>query len=212
MKLSILSLGILMCIGAAFADDATVAQNVIARKTCAEIATEIENLSAIENPSATILETLNHLQVQQRSNCVAKSGGRRVTERNVASLGVEPQKTDITIDALSEYLANKKSNCEKLNSEIEKLTTDNENADVLAAMQGVYDMDCVEQKSVQNIPEMTQEEWAAIYDANLAAGLCGDGTKPNRLGCCTDEVFKDLGNSLFACCPRTGGDCFPPIK
>lgn len=48
--------------------------------------------------------------------------------------------------------------------------------------------------------------------ANLDAGLCADGTKPNRFGCCGDEIFKDLGNTVFACCPKDGGDCFPPLK
>ena len=49
--------------------------------------------------------------------------------------------------------------------------------------------------------------------ANLDAGLCVDGTKPNKFGCCTGEVFKDLGNSVFACCPKSGdGECFPPIE
>ena len=49
--------------------------------------------------------------------------------------------------------------------------------------------------------------------ANLDAGLCADGSQPNKFGCCGDEVFKDLGNTVFACCPKEGvGDCFPPLK
>lgn len=49
--------------------------------------------------------------------------------------------------------------------------------------------------------------------ANLEAGLCADGSAPNRFGCCGDEVFKDLGDTVFACCPKDGnGDCFPPLK
>lgn len=50
--------------------------------------------------------------------------------------------------------------------------------------------------------------------ANLDAGLCADGSQPNKFGCCGDEVFKDLGDTVFACCPRDGGnsDCFPPLK
>ncbi len=48
--------------------------------------------------------------------------------------------------------------------------------------------------------------------ANLEAGLCADGSAPNRFGCCGDEVFKDLGDTVFACCPKGGqGDCFPPL-
>ena len=56
-------------------------------------------------------------------------------------------------------------------------------------------------------PELTAEQ----IDANLAAGLCADGAKPNKFGCCADEIFKDMGNTVFACCPKSGGDCFPPI-
>ena len=62
-----------------------------------------------------------------------------------------------------------------------------------------------ETKTVE--PELTAEQ----IDANFAAGLCADGTKPNKFGCCGDEIFKDMGNSVFACCPKSGGDCFPPI-
>ncbi len=47
--------------------------------------------------------------------------------------------------------------------------------------------------------------------ANINAGLCADGTRPNRFGCCTGEKFKDLGNLVFACC-RDDGECFPPIE
>ena len=57
-------------------------------------------------------------------------------------------------------------------------------------------------------PELTAEQ----IDANFAAGLCADGAKPNKFGCCADEIFKDLGNAVFACCPKSGGDCFPPIE
>lgn len=59
-------------------------------------------------------------------------------------------------------------------------------------------------------PEKTDAEIAAEIDANIAAGLCGDGTQPNKFGCCADELFKDLGGT-FACCPKSGGDCLPPI-
>ena len=48
-------------------------------------------------------------------------------------------------------------------------------------------------------PELTAEQ----IDANLAAGLCADGAKPNKFGCCADEIFKDMGNAVFACCPKT---------
>ncbi|MBQ5700196.1 MAG: hypothetical protein IIV74_02800 [Alphaproteobacteria bacterium] len=64
-------------------------------------------------------------------------------------------------------------------------------------------------------PEPVQEEITPEQElANLDAGLCADGSAPNRFGCCGDEIFKDLGDTVFACCPRgdVTGDCFPPLK
>lgn len=39
-----------------------------------------------------------------------------------------------------------------------------------------------------------------------------DGTLPDANGCCTGEIYTDMGEQGFNCCPETGGDCFPPIK
>lgn len=74
---------------------------------------------------------------------------------------------------------------------------------------------------VDAAPESTSESQELTLEqelANLDAGLCADGSKPNRFGCCGDEVFKDLGDTVFACCPKgesgvvVATDCFPPIK
>ena len=40
---------------------------------------------------------------------------------------------------------------------------------------------------------------------------CEDGTNPDSNGCCTGEIYTDMGDQGFNCCPETGGDCFPPI-
>ena len=69
-------------------------------------------------------------------------------------------------------------------------------------------------------PEKTAEELAAAEEAknariveNLSKGLCGDGAKPNRYGCCAGEVFKEVEPMVFGCCPKDGGDrCLEPIK
>ncbi len=214
MKLSILFAGIVLCTGVAFADDATV-QNITERRTCAEVKSDIDALSAMEKLDDVNAEKLKQLQVHYRANCLPKSIGRRTVARNIPVIvkNVESTASTTTPDALSEYLANKKSNCDKLNSEIEKLEKDDSKSDMLASMRGVYEMDCTEKSGAATAvaTEKTDEQWAAEYDANLAAGLCGDGTKPNKYGCCTDETFKDMGNLVFACCPKSGGDCFPPI-
>ena len=215
MKVRILLLCLIGAVAPAFADEVAETQKVVERKTCAEISAQIANLSEIVNPDETVLENLKQLQTLQRRNCVAKNTGRRTVARTLPVVNASMAENVTESDALSEYLANKKSNCDKLNDEIEKMASANDdaNADALASMRGVYDMDCAEKsKPAPAEPEQTYEEWAAAYDANLAAGLCGDGSKPNKYGCCPDEIFKDLGNTRFACCPKTGGDCFPPIK
>ena len=68
-------------------------------------------------------------------------------------------------------------------------------------------------------PELSSEE-IAIQEAeleqqaieNVANGLCPDGNKPNRFGCCAGERFKEVGKMQYACCPKDGdGDCFEPL-
>ncbi len=44
------------------------------------------------------------------------------------------------------------------------------------------------------------------------AGLCVDGTEPDKHGCCDGELYTDMGDLGYNCCPESGGDCFPPIK
>lgn len=40
---------------------------------------------------------------------------------------------------------------------------------------------------------------------------CIDGSNPDANGCCAGEIYTDMGEQGFNCCPETGGDCFPPI-
>lgn len=68
----------------------------------------------------------------------------------------------------------------------------------------------------EQVPEKTPEELAAEQaqiEENRAKGLCDDGTKPNRYGCCPGEKFKEVSQMKFACCPREGdGECIEPRK
>lgn len=41
--------------------------------------------------------------------------------------------------------------------------------------------------------------------------LCPDGAEPDMNGCCAGEIYTDMGDAGFNCCPETGGDCFPPL-
>lgn len=66
------------------------------------------------------------------------------------------------------------------------------------------------------VVEKTPEEIAAeqeLIAENRAKGLCDDGAKPNRYGCCNGEKFKEVSLMNFACCPKSGnGDCIEPRK
>ncbi len=40
---------------------------------------------------------------------------------------------------------------------------------------------------------------------------CINGGTVDSNGCCPGEVYKEVGDQGFNCCPESGGDCFPPI-
>lgn len=65
-----------------------------------------------------------------------------------------------------------------------------------------------EDGAIQN-PFQTQETPAEETTANVIT--CPDGSVPDQYGCCTGEIYTDMGEQGFNCCPETGGDCFPPI-
>ncbi len=74
----------------------------------------------------------------------------------------------------------------------------------------------VEEPVVEPEPEKTPEEIEAELAAaaevaaeNLAKGLCADGAKPNRYGCCAGYKFKEVSQMKFACC--ADDDCMEPI-
>ncbi|MBD5400253.1 hypothetical protein HDR61_00690 [bacterium] len=48
-------------------------------------------------------------------------------------------------------------------------------------------------------------------EAPAAITCPDDGSAPDANGCCTGEIYTDMGDQGFNCCPETGGDCFPPI-
>ena len=89
---------------------------------------------------------------------------------------------------------------------------DAENLVIDVADEVVTDAESAEEVVAEEVSGPTEDELLEIELQNLDAGLCADGAQPNKYGCCGDELFKDLGNTVFACCPPDGGDCFPPIK
>jgi hypothetical protein len=69
-----------------------------------------------------------------------------------------------------------------------------------------------EQKTQAEI-EAEQAEQLRQAEENRAKGLCSDGAKPNKYGCCAGEKFKEVSQMVFACCPKDGaGDCHEPLK
>lgn len=41
--------------------------------------------------------------------------------------------------------------------------------------------------------------------------MCDGNVPPDVNGCCPGEIYTDMGDQGFNCCPEAGGDCFPPI-
>lgn len=184
--------------------------NVTERKSCDEIASEIAELSIIIEPDEATAETLAKLKQQQRSFCQKRAGIRGTIAKNARRIPItntsnestppEPEPIDKTCETPDE------NGC----CPGEKYTDMGELGFNCCPETGG---DCfppmkISVEEPESEPELTDEEKAK----NLEQGLCTDGTKPNKFGCCGDETFKDLGNTVFACCPKDGGDCFPPIK
>ena len=204
MKFWVVLFGLVLTTGAFATDDTTddvveeevveeVEATVVERISCADVQAQITELSAIEEPDEETLEELANLKATHRSKCVRSAGKRRAaTGREtliaVAEAAVAPEEVVeeevVTEEPVEEEKPKKtKKKKKKKAEETESVVTE------------------------EKAPELTPEQ----VQANLDSGLCADGSKPNRFGCCGDEIFKDLGNAVFACCPKTGGDCLPPI-
>lgn len=56
-----------------------------------------------------------------------------------------------------------------------------------------------------------EKEDEVIIEASETVLTCEDGSMPDANGCCAGEIYTDMGDQGFNCCPSTGGDCFPPI-
>ncbi len=160
-------------------------QVVAERLSCADISARISEIGAIAEPTEEQVAELNTLKADYRRMCTKSARGRRTSAD--ARVIVESAPVDDVDKDVDE--------------------------DVVVAD---------EQPVQEEVPLEKVEDVVAIDPmvaleaelANLDAGLCADGSAPNKFGCCGDEVFKDLGDTVFACCPRDGGnsDCFPPLK
>ncbi len=191
---------------------AWAADAVAERMSCDEIKAEMDALA--NGDDAARLETL---QMAYRRSCARAAAGRRTTARTAPDESQPVDRDENIVDAIDDFLTKKQDNCKKLGDEIAKLTDvdDATAAETKKRLQAQFDADCVDKTDEQVVaatPEISEEQRAAQIEANIAAGLCADGTNPNKYGCCAGETFRDMGNLVFACCPDAGGDCFPPIK
>lgn len=142
---------------------------------------------------------------------------------SISEIGAIAEPTEEQVAELTTLKADYRRMCAK--SARGRRTSADARVVVESAPVDVVDEDVVmadEQPVQEDVPPEKVEDVVAVDPmvaleaelANLDAGLCADGSQPNKFGCCGDEVFKDLGNTVFACCPRDGGngDCFPPLK
>ena len=74
-----------------------------------------------------------------------------------------------------------------------------------AYLQEVVGVQYNEDGTVKNPYEKSNSEPAA------AQILCEGDVAPDANGCCAGEIYTDMGEQGFNCCPESGGDCFPPI-
>jgi len=215
--------------------DASETPSVSARMDCKTIKAKIDELKA--NGAS---DELSRLQLQYRRDCVVRASGLRSSYRGgaltVAGASTDTAKanamasmpsvkaapavantTETDVAPVVEISEEQTEMCERLPDAIE-----NASDDARETLQGTYDEYCQANVAAPDAvikttlmvlgPAETDEEKYARIAANLDAGLCPDGSAPNKFGCCNGEKFKDLGNLEFACCPDDGGECFPPIK
>lgn len=177
-------------VSSALADDAAIG----ARMTCADINAKISELSAVVEPDTDVIDELTKLKADYRRSCSRAARGRK------SSAGAR-----VVIEASDNTEPQQKTDEEVVEESSEEDLTQVPEEDVTQPE--------VEVEEVVVDAGPTEDEILAMELANLDAGLCVDGTKPNKFGCCEGELFKDLGNAVFACCPKEGdGECFPPIK
>lgn len=206
---------ICMVAGMFFAS-AALAADVVDRTSCADIKSRIDELSAAGELSEADAGTLAELQANYRRDCSIRAGAR-ATRTIAAKRGVT------ALSAAASVKQDKIDKADKVDTIPVADSCDNPDSHGCCPGEEFMNMGdfgqycctadaCFPPMDVKPaVPEKTAEEIAAEEDANLAKGLCKDGSKPNKYGCCGNEKFKDMGNLVFACCPEDGGDCYPPI-
>lgn len=182
------------------------------RTDCAGTKSRIDALVAQGDLNDSESALLTDLRALYRNNCMARAAGRGARTIAAKRVGVKESAamdkvSETEVSATEETVIAEPCATPDANG----CCPDEEFADYgIAGKYCCKDDFCFPPMDVK--PEKTEEEIAAEIAANIEKGLCGDGTKPNKFGCCTGEIFKDLGNAEFACCKKDGDECYPPMK
>ncbi len=184
------------------------------RKTCAEIQSQIDALGAMDAPDASQTAELANLRETYRRDCVKRSTGRSrggaVRTPVADTVDEDDDKVVVNNDTETQTAAPCDVPDEHGCCPGEVYTDMGPQGFNCCPSDGGM---CFAPMAVEpTAPDKSEEEIAAEIEKNIAAGLCADGSKPNKFGCCAGETFKDLGNTVFACCRDGGDECFPPIK
>jgi uncharacterized Zn-finger protein len=76
-------------------------------------------------------------------------------------------------------------------------------------MQEIIGVQYNDDGTVQN--PFNQPEAPAEVEEVVEQIMCEGNIAPDANGCCPGEIYTDMGEQGFNCCPEAGGDCFPPI-
>ncbi len=189
-----------------------IAADVTQRASCADIKARMDELSARADLNDADASTLDDLRVSYRRDCMTRAAGRGA--RTIAATRA-PATKDGDTPAATTTTEEKPVIAEPCDTpDANGCCPGEEFADMGA--DGKFcckgEMCFPPMDVTPAAPQKSEEQIAAEIAANIEKGLCGDGTKPNKFGCCTGEVFKDLGNTEFACCKKDTNECFPPMK
>ena len=165
---------------------------VVARLTCDTVKAKISELQVQVVANPDLQSELDDMIKKQRGLCARSSRARPV--RNFNNLGPVAVEEEVIEDE-EEVVEEKPKKKKKKNKEAKAKTTE------------------TPEEKTEEKPVKSQKEIDDERAANLANGLCPDGAKPNKFGCCEGEKFKDLGNLNFACCAKDDEkNCHNPIK
>ncbi len=193
MKKLIVLFGCIFAINA-WADDVSTV-NVSQRLTCVDIQNKITELVQIVDPDDEIIAELTKLKADYRRKCAKVAASRRSSATSMVVIETEEKAQEV------------EENPENSTTEEEVKAEEVASAEEVAPEDTMTEEEKIAAENAKIQAEVEKEL------ANLDAGLCADGSKPNKFGCCGDEIFRDLGNAVFACCPKDGGnECFPPFK